>query len=260
VHIVWQSAGNCIWYLAIKSEDLASNTNSWCPLATLLPSANDLANLPVCYTYFGEDQAVLMSVTAEELRIFRGTVSVIRAKAERISREYGNKVAVNIDPFRISQMTPIPWYSASLFEDRARRILAALNVFMALSIVGLSFLVWLVANMAMVSSRYDLSAAAERSKNKTMKLLNDAERLRSSPLRERLEKFLEVNDGLLSLNGFLTVYEIKDNVARWKATVPPSATADRISALGGKSIDSTDKGVSIGNDAQIDFEAKGGKK
>ncbi|MFA4995164.1 MAG: hypothetical protein WC521_07680 [Bdellovibrionales bacterium] len=256
VHVVWQSVGNCIWYLAVKSSDLVSHTNSWCPLAALLPTKEDIGNLPVCYTYFGEELAVLMMVGAEELHIFRGTAPVIRAKAERIVREYGEKTrTITIDPFRIGQMKPVPWYSASLFEDRARRILAAASVFTSLSIVGLSFVIWLLASMTTISARHDLSAANERTQGKVTKLLQDAQNMRSSPLREQIERFLNVNDGLLSLNGFLTVYSVKEKVIRWKALVPPSATADRISAMGGKNIETTEKGVVIGNDAQIEYES-----
>jgi hypothetical protein len=260
VHVVWQSAGTCIWYLAVKSGDLASHPDSWCPLAALLPKPKDLTGLPALYTYFGEELAVLMVVTVDELHIFRGTAAVIRAKAERLAREYGEKAnIVNIDLFRIGQMAPVPWYSASLFEDRARRILAAASVFVSLAIVGLSFIVWLLASMAMISSRNDLSEAAARTEIKALALMQDAENMRSSPLRTEIVKFLNVNDGLLKLNGFLTVYEINKKTTRWRALVPPSATADKITAMGGKSIETTDKGVAIGNDAQIQFEANKNK-
>lgn len=255
VHVVWQSIGNRIWFLAVKSADLASNPNAWCPLAALLPTTKDMANAPCCYAYYGEEFAVMMVVAPEELRIFRGTGSVIKAKAERVEREYGGKMnAVTIDLFRIGQMTPVPWYSVSLFEDRARRILAAVSVFVSLGIVGFSFLVWLLASMAAVSARHDLAETQERTQTKTLQLMKMAENMRSSPLRERIEKFLGVNEGLLAINGLLNIYSIKDQVIRWKALVPPSVTADRISALGAKNMETTDKGVLIGNDAQIDYE------
>ncbi len=261
VHVVWQSFGNCIWYLAVRSADLASHINSWCPLAALLPTARDAENLPLCYTYFGEEMAVLMVVTVEELHIFRGTAAVVRAKAERTVRELGDKArTINVDLFRIGQMTPVPWYSASLFEDRARRILSTVSVLASLLIVGMSFLVWLSASMAMIAARHDLASALEHTQVKTMTLLRNAEGLRSSPLREQISKFLNVNDGLLSLNGFLTVYDIKEQTTRWRAIVPPSATADRISAMGGKNIESNDQGVVIGNDAEIEYEASKEKR
>lgn len=256
VHIVWQAVGQSIWYLAVRSSDLASHTRSWCPLAALLPTKEDIANLPVCYTYFGDELAVLMVVGAEELHIFRGTAPVIRAKSERVVREHGERAhVVNIDPFRIGQMTPVPWYSVSLFEDRARRVLATASIFISLSVVGLAFVVWLLASLAMISSRHDLASINERTQKKVVALMQNAQNMRASPLREQIENFLKVNEGLLSLNGFLTVYNVKEKVVRWKALVPPSATADRITAMGGKSIETTNKGTIIGNDAQIEYEA-----
>jgi hypothetical protein len=255
VHVVWQSFDNRIWYLAVKSSELASKPNSWCPLSSLLPSLKDAGTPPVCYTYFGEEIAVLMIVMPDGLQVFRGTGPVVRAKAERTARELGNAPIVNLDPDKIEGLTPIPWYSVSLFEDRARRILATLSVLAAIFIAGMAFLVWLTASMSLVASKQNLAAAIERNQQKSMDLVKEAESTRSSPMREQIAKFLAVNDGLLSLNGFLDVYEIKDTRARWRAVVPPSATADRITAIGGKNIEATDKGVAIGNDAEIQFEA-----
>ncbi|MDD3370819.1 MAG: hypothetical protein PHE27_03215 [Alphaproteobacteria bacterium] len=260
VKIVWQSAGSMVWYLAVKTSDLASNPNSWCPFAALLPrDAKDVANLPACYTYYGDELAILMVVAIDGLQVFRGTAAVIRAKAERMSREYGGKQKpveiINIDLFQIGKMTPVPWYSASLFEDRARRILATSSVLVSLAIVVFSFVVWLLASMTMVAARHELADTKEQTHMKTMKLLSEAQDMRSSQLRDQIEKFLNVNEGLLNLNGFLTVYEIKDKYTRWKATVPVSTTADRISAIGGKSIETTDRGMTIGNDAEIAFES-----
>jgi hypothetical protein len=254
VHVVWQTFENRIWYLAVKSADLASHANSWCPLAAVLPAMKGAGTPPVCYTYFGEEIAVLMIVTPDGLQIFRGTGPIVRAKAERTARELGPAPIINLDQDRIDQMVPVPWYSVSLFEDRARRILATISVMASLIVMGISFLIWATSSMTQVASRHQLADALDRTQNKSMELVNMAQGLRSSPLREQIEKFLLVNDSLLSLNGFLNVYEIKDKVTRWRAIVPPSATADRITAMGGKNIEVTPQGVAVGNDAEIQYE------
>ena len=260
VHVVWQSFENRIWYLAIKSSELASKPGSWCPLASLLPTMKDAAVPPVCYTYFGEEIAVLMLITADGLQVFRGTGPIVRAKAERTARELGQIQIVNLDIDSVEKLTPVPWYSVSLFEDRARRVLATLSVLASLIVAGLSFLVWLSASMSLLASRHELADALGRTQSKSMELMREAEATRASPLRDQMEKFLGVNDSLLALNGFLNVYEIKDKKTRWRAVVPPSATADRITAIGGKNIEATDKGVAIGNDAEIEYEASKERK
>ena len=254
VHVVWQAFENRIWYLAVKASDLASHADSWCPLAALLSSVKEKEGLPVCYTYFGEEIATLMILTSDDLNVFRGTASVIRAKAERTAHELGDAPVINLDPYRMDQLTPVPWFSVSLFEDRARRVLATVSVLTSLVVAGASFLVWLSASMTMIAMHQDLDDTLKRTQDKSMQLVQEAEAMRSSPIRSQIEKFLSVNDSLLVLNGFLDVYEIKGKKTRWRAVVPSSSTADRITAIGGKTIEASDQGSVIGNDAEIEYE------
>ena len=90
IHFVWRVHDDRIWYLAIRSEDLASHSKSWCPFASLLPGAPDAYDAPIVYTYYTDESATLMAVQRDGLQIIRGSSSIIKAKAERISRENGN--------------------------------------------------------------------------------------------------------------------------------------------------------------------------
>ena len=260
VHVVWQSYEQKIWYLAVRSTELASHPNSWCPFAALLPEMKDAMGAPVCYTYYGDEMATLMTVTPDTLQIYRGTNLVVRAKAERTARELGNAAIVELVPDRILALTPVPWYSLTLFEDRTRRILAAISLVTGISITIFSFLVWLLASLTLLGSRHDLTEAQERTQAKTMELVASVEKLRASPLRSQLARFTDLNDGLLDLSGFLEIYEIKNSQSRWRAVVPSNITADRINAIGGKTIESKAEGTVIGNAAEIEYEAAGGKK
>ena len=115
--------------------------------------------------------------------------------------------------------------------------------------------------MSLIASKHDLSDIMARTQDKTMDLMRLSEKLRASPMRDQLAKFSELNDSLITLDGLLEVYEIKDGKPRWRALVPPNVTADRINELGGKNIETTPEGVAIGNAAEIEFEAvAGGKK
>jgi hypothetical protein len=260
VHVVWQSTQNKVWYLAVRSNEMASHTGTWCPFSSLLPGMKDAVAPPIIYTYYSDETATMMAVTADGLQIYRGTTLVVRAKAERTARELGDAPVVELVPDRILRLTPVPWYSLSLFEDRARRVLAAISVVSALSLAALAFLVWFSASLSLLSARHDLSAAQERTEKKTTELMATVERLRASPMRDQLAKFADLNDGLLNMNGFLEVYEVKNGKTRWRAILPSNVTADRINELGGKTIENTDQGVAIGNAAQIEFEATEGKR
>jgi hypothetical protein len=258
IHVVWNSAGDKIWFLAIHSGDLASHASSWCPFAALLPGLKDAQAAPVCYTYFGDEMATMMAITTDGLQIYRGSNLIVRAKAERTAREYGNAPIVELVPDKIQELVPVPWYSVSLFENRARRILAVLAIVLSLGVALAAFLVWMLASLSLITARHDMEAALARTQDKTMQIMTDAQRLRASPMRDQIATFMELNDGLLDLNGYLEVYETKVGRARWRALVPSNVTADRINALGGKTIETKSEGTIIGNQAELDYEAQQG--
>lgn len=261
IHIVWQSMDNRIWYIAVRSSELSSHAESWCPFAALLPGMKDAQPAPVCYTFYSDESATMMTITADGLQIHRGMTSVVRAKAERTARELGDAPIIELVPDRIVKLTPVPWYSLSLFEERARRVLATVAVAGALCFAVLAFVIWFFSAMMLISAKADLDSAEARTASKTLELMRMVGDLRASPMREELAKFSDVNDGLLELNGLLDVYEIKDNKPRWRATVPVNVTADRINALGGKTISTNDQDVVIGNTNEIEYEAaNAGKK
>jgi hypothetical protein len=254
VHVVWQAIENRIWYVAVRTAEIASHPNTWCPFASLLPGMKDAHPAPVCYTFYSDEAATMMTVTPDGLQIHRGMSSVVRAKAERSARELGDAPVIELVPERILKLTPAPWYSISLFEDRARRILATLSVLSALILAGFAFIVWLLTSMVILSAKANLDDARTRTANKTVELMRTAGELRMSPMRDQLSAFADTNDGLLAVNGYLEVYEIRDAKARWRATVPTNVTADRIAALGGKTIETHADGVVIGNDNEVAFE------
>jgi hypothetical protein len=260
VHFVWQSFDSRVWYLAVRSSELASHPSSWCPFAAVLPGMKESLTMPVCYTHYGEEIASMMTVTEEGLHIYRGTNPIVRAKAERMARDMGNAALVDLTPERIVTYTPVPWYSVSLFEDRARRVLALTSFVVSLGLTGLAFIVWFVASISLVASRESLTEAKTRTQDETLQLMNAAQNLRATPVRESLTKFVDLNEKLLDLNGYLEGYVIKGGKVRWRATVPTNVTADRINALEGKTIDTKSNGTVIGNQAEIDFEASTEKK
>lgn len=248
VHVVWQAKGERIWYLAVRSAELSSQANTWCPFASLLPGMKDSADPPTIYTYFSDESATMMTVLSDGLQIHRGTSSVVRAKAERMARELDGAPVIELVPDRIEKLTPIPWYSLSLFEDRARRVLASFSILGAVVIAAFAMIVWLTAAMATVSAHADLNEIKQRSESKSLQLLKSVQAQRASPMREQLARFADVNDGLLALNGYLEIYVVQGNKASWRAVLPANVTSDRIKELGGQTLDATPQGVVIGSD------------
>ena len=187
VHVVWHAIDNRIWYVAVRSAELASHPDTWCPFSSLLPGMKDAQAAPVCYTYYSDEAATMMTVTPDGLQIHRGMSSVVRAKAERSARELGDAPVIELVPERILKLSPAPWYSISLFEDRARRILATVaRSSRRLTLTGLAFMVWLLTTMVTSStSKANLKPDAELafgSENKTMELVRTrCERIARQP-------------------------------------------------------------------------------
>ncbi len=247
VHIVWQSTKDKIFYLAVSSESMSSATNTWCPFASLLPGMPDSMPPPIIYTYFTDETATMMTITKDIIQIHRGTTSVVRAKAERSSRENDNAQIVELVPDQIQTLKAAPWYSISLFEERSRRILTAFAVLSALIFATFSLVVWFYSTMSMVSSHTDLKSVEERSKVRSLSLMKKVREQRASPMRGQLANFADINDGLIALNGYLEIFHIKNNKVLWRAVVPTNVTSNRIKDLGGQTLDTDDRGVIIGN-------------
>ncbi|HBM91285.1 MAG TPA: hypothetical protein DD400_05375 [Rhodospirillaceae bacterium] len=247
IHIVWQAKGDKIWYLAIQSADQSSHPDTWCPFASLLPSMKDAALPPIVYTYFSEETATMMTLLSDGLQIHRGTASVVRAKAERIARELDEAPIIDLVPDRIAKLTPFPWYSLSLFEERARRVLATVVVFSSIIFACFAILIWLGAAMSTVTANADLEEIRVRSERKSLELLRSVQLQRASPMRKKLAAFSDLNDGLLTLNGYLEIYTIIDGKAVWRAVIPKNITANRIKEIGGQMLETDDRGVIIGN-------------
>ena len=213
---------------------------------------------PVCYTYYGDEIATMMTVTNDMLQIYRGTSLVVRAKAERMARELGNAAIVELVPDRILSLTPVPWYSlVAVRRSRAphpgRHVRAGGSGTCRRVVFRLA-----VGQSVVLTARHDLSEALSRTQDKTMQLMTTVEQLRASPMREQVAKFADLNDGLLDINGFCKSIEIRGGKLRWRAIVPPNVTADRINALEGKTIETKPTGAIIGNAAEVEYEAGGG--
>jgi hypothetical protein len=189
----------------------------------------------------------MMAITSDSLTIHRGTSSVIRAKTERLARENNNAPLIDMVPDLIHSLRPVPWYSVSLFEDRARRILATLMIASAVVFTTIALFVWFFAAVSTLNAKGNLEEIQERSNIKTIELMRKVQEHRTSPMRKQIATFADLNEGLLALNGYLEMYQIVKGKVLWRATVPGNVTADRIKDLGGQTLGTSDTGVIIGN-------------
>lgn len=247
IHFVWRVHEGRVWYLAVRSADLASSPHSWCPFASLLPGMAEAKLPPVIYVYYSDEAAIMMVVTVDSLQIIRGTTSIIRAKAERIARDMGGAEIVSLIPDSIVKLKAVSWESLSLMENRARRFYAFASIMSALAITIVSFLVWFMASLAQLTYDSNLKELSLRTNNTVMQLQMAAMDLRTSSLREQMASFNQLNENLVGVEGWLKRYYVEGNQVKWWAVVPANLTADRIQDLKAQMIESSDAGTIIAN-------------
>ena len=245
IHFVWRVHADRVWYLALRSEDMASRSKTWCPFASLLPGAPDAFEAPVIYTFYSDEAATLMAVDREGLQIIRGTSSVVKAKAERMARETGVVDIVELIPDRIVALRPVMWESLSLLENRARRFMGFAAVLSAVAVIALSIFVWFMASVTQLAYRSDLKELQGRTAQSLMELQQTAMILRTSDMREQISNFNILNENLIGANGWLKLYLMKDTVVKWWGVVPQNLTSDRIQEFGGQTIETTDEGLVV---------------
>ncbi|HVY12994.1 MAG TPA: hypothetical protein VHB73_05455 [Alphaproteobacteria bacterium] len=259
LHFIWRAHEGRVWYLAVRSQDLASHPKSWCPLGALLPGQPDAHEPPVIYTYYSTEAATIMAVDKEGMQLIRGTASIVRAKVERMARDMGGAEVFDLVPDEILKLKPVNWDSLSLLEERARRFLAMALVGAGLVVIIGAFFVWFLASVSLMTSRADLSDLRTRTQTASMQLQQSATILRTSEMREQIAAFNRVNENLVDLQGWLKLYQIQDGRVKWWAEVPASLTSQPIQAIGAQSVDTSPDGSNIIANDKDSYVRKGAK-
>lgn len=245
LHYVWSVHDGTLWYLAVRSADLSSHVGTWCPFAALLPGMSGALAMPVVYIHTTDEAATMMTVAPHLLQVHRGAAMVIQAKAEKMARDLGGAQIVAITGETAEQLTPVPWKSASRMEDRARRFLATIGVFLGLAVAATAFVIWVLASLTTLAVQSDVTTAQANAAQAGQQLLAQASNLRVSALRVQTAKFVEVNESLLRIGGWLKEYKISGSSVRWTAVLPPGVTAEKISELGGRTKEVTNEGIIV---------------
>jgi hypothetical protein len=247
IHFVWNAHEGRVWYLAVRSQDLAMNPHSWCPFASYLPGMPDALPAPAIYTYYSDEAATFMAVERDSLQIFRGTNSVVRAKAERMARDMGNATIHDLVPDVIVKLQPSRWQSLSMLEDRARRFLTVTSVLTAAVVTLAALFIWFLASVTQIAYYAELKSLEERTRAASMQLQQSALVLRTSEMREQIAAFNRLNEGLINLQGWLKLYLLREGKVKWWAIVPASLTAQPIQEMGAQTMETIPEGLVIAN-------------
>lgn len=208
--------GRC-WYLACPSAALASNPDSWCPLAAALPGNSEYWDRETVYLYEQEGMASALRWDPEtgRMQVFIGAS---RTLLPRIQSMDANFVTVNAEMADI-----VPWRNKALNSEKLARATARSLVFSGLSVIFILIIV-LMAQFVMTNLvDRDLQGVKMRSEKASMDLMVKAYEALQSDSAKHMVRIQELLDALQKIDGTLVRYEVKKGGAvEWEALVPPS--------------------------------------
>lgn len=205
--------GRC-WYLACPSYALASNPDSWCPLAAALPGNSEFWDKQTVYLYEQEGMASALRWDPEtnRMQVYLGAA---RTLLPRIQSMDANFVTINPEVAKI-----VPWRSRQLRTEQLSRATANVLLYsgLALNVVLILFLAVQHFMTAFVSR--DLQKVqASTEKASTDLMLNAYNALQSDTIRHMV-RIQELLDALEKIDGTLLRYEINRGKIEWEALVP----------------------------------------
>lgn len=218
VHFCYSIDGGRCWYLAIPSTALASNPDSWCPLAAALPGNSEFWDRQTVYLYEQEGVASALRWDPEtgRMQVFIGAA---RTLLPRIQSMDANFVTINPDVAAI-----VPWKNRALNTEKLARATARTLLLSGLSVCFICFFILVLQYGWTILVRRDLEtvqAASEKASNDLM--VNAYNALQSDTIKHMV-KVQQLLDTLRTIEGTLVKYEVHGGKASWEALVPKSFT------------------------------------
>lgn len=216
VHYCYSVEGGRCWYLAIPSAAMASNPDSWCPLAAALPGNSEFWDRETVYLYEQEGQAAAMRWDPETRRM-QVYIGASRTLLPRIQSMDANFVTVNPDVADI-----IPWRNRALRTEKLSRATARTILLAGLGLCAVCFM-FLVAQYGWtLLLRRDLAKVKQASEKASNDLMLNAYNALQSDTIKHMVKIQELLDTLRTIEGTLVKYEVNKGKATWEALVPKS--------------------------------------
>lgn len=218
VHYCYSVDDKRCWYLACPSSSLASNPDSWCPLAAALPGNSEYWDRETVYLYEQEGMASALRWDSEtgRMQLYLGAA---RTLLPRIQSMDANFVTVNPE-----MATVVPWRNRALRTEKLSRATASALLYVGLLLTLVIALV-LVAQLMMTNFvQRDLASVKMATEKASQDLMINAYNALQSDTIKHMVRIQELLDTLQKVDGTLVKYEIDKGKVLWEALVPPTFT------------------------------------
>ncbi len=221
VHYVYTVEEGRVFYLACPSATMASNPDSWCPLAAALPGNSEYWDRETVYLYEQEGVASALRWDPEtsRMQVFLGASRTILPRVQSMD---ANFVTINAAVADI-----VPWRNRTLRTEQLSR--ATIRTFaytgLLVTLITTFLLFWSIMSIHLIERTLD--DVKFRTLQATNTLLKDAHNATQSDMVKHMVEIQNILDRLPRADGTLVRYEVKGGKkAEWEALVLP-AYADR---------------------------------
>ncbi|MCD8562654.1 MAG: hypothetical protein LRY54_00995 [Alphaproteobacteria bacterium] len=220
VHFCYTVEDKKIYYLACPSLALASNPDSWCPLAAALPGNSEYWDKETVYLYEQEGIASALRWDPEtgRMQVFLGASRTILPRVQSLD---ANFVTINADV-----ADKVPWRNRNLVTEKlsraTARVMALTGMFVALGAVLFLLLDFILLNV----SQRSLDDVQLKTQQASSELMVKAYNALQSDTIKHMVRIQQILDQLSKVDGTLVKYEVKGGKVEWEALVPPAFAAD----------------------------------
>ncbi len=216
VHYCYSIDQGRLWYLACPSSSLASNPDSWCPLAAALPGNSEYWDRQTVYIYEQEGTAAALRWDPEtgRMQVFLGAA---RTLLPRIQSMDANFVTVNPE---VAQM--IPWRNRALRSEMLSRAAARMLLFFGLALNGIIITILALSYININFVERNLQQVKTQTEDASLKLMMNAANALQSDAIKHMVRIQDLLDTLGTVDGTLVKYDVTNGAVQWEALLPPS--------------------------------------
>ena len=214
VHFCYSVEGGRLWYLACPSSSMASNPDSWCPLAAALPGNSEYWDRETVYLYEQEGVASALRWDPEtgRMQVFLGASRTILPRVQSMD---ANFVTINPEVADI-----VPWRNRNLKTEKLARATARMLVFSGFIVVMLALSVLIFNYISINMTERNLQKVKMETDAAAMSLMMNAANVMQSDTIKHMVRIQDLLDTLAKVEGTLVRYEVKAGAVEWEALLP----------------------------------------
>lgn len=216
VHFCYTIENNRCWYIATPSSSLASNPDSWCPLAAALPGNSEYWDRETVYIYEQEGMASALRWDPDtgRMQVFLGAGRTLLPRIQSMDANF-----VTINPEMTNQ---VAWKNRALQTEKlsraSARMLLLVGIAMTLLITAFLAFQYVLTN----TIQRDLAKVKQETDRVSQDLMLEAYNALQSDSIKHMVRIQELLDELRTIDGTLVKYEVVGKKRNWEVLVPPA--------------------------------------